>query len=235
MIADEGTFKGHTTRERSLLFKYFDKFTVLFNAITQEFKTSYDTDPPVNGSIDIDRTFRERQCSFYTYSCKAIRSVREYACRHIYLRIFDTTPGASTRDLGYVIPPDKCSDINLSRKRREALKDYHSVEITTVGSVKKQGGCGVGGGSRFYGGEVYNSKTDKNLWESPWIKACSSEEAEEQLRSRCVFWSAYRIGHAQSCETKLRQYFERGMRARRNGMRRLAGSNCPSLDWCVKL
>jgi len=231
MFAAEGTFKGHTTRERSLLSKYFDRFTILFNAITQEFKTSYDTDPPVNGTIDIDRTFRSRQCSFYKYSCEAIRSAREYACRHIYLRFFDTTPLIIDRDLGYVVPPDTCNKINRSRKRREALKDYHSVEITTVESAKKHKGCGVFQRSRTYAAYVYNSKTEEYLWTSPSIEACSSE-AVTKLRFLCLRSYPARKRHVRRCKTSVRQHFEKGMSARRNGTRRLAGSNCPRLDWC---
>lgn len=170
-------------REKSLLSKYFDRFTILFNAITQEFKTSYNTQPPVNGSIDIDRTFRSRQCSFYRYSCEAIRSAREYACQHIYLRFFDTTP-LFDKDLGYAVPPDSCYNINLSRKRREVMKDYHSVEITTVGSAKKHKGCGIFKRSRSYAAYVYNSKTEEYLWESHSIEACSWE-AVAQLRHLC--------------------------------------------------
>lgn len=233
MIAAEGTFKGHTTRERSLLSKYFDRFTILFNAITQEFKTSYDTDPPVNGSIDIDRTFRSRQCSFYRYSCEAIRSAREYACRHIYLTFFDTTPLIFDRDLGYAVPPDTCNiKIDRSRKRREALKDYHSVEITTAGSAKKHKGCGVfQPKSRTYAAYVYNSKTGEYLWESRSIEACSWE-AETKLRYLCVTSSPARILHVRDCKNNVKEHFEKGMSKRRNEMREMAGSNCPRLDGC---
>lgn len=229
MLAAEGTFKGHTTREKSLLLKYVDRFTILFNAITQEFKTAYDTHPPVNGSIDIDSTFRSRQCSFYNYTFEAISSAREYACRHIYLKFFDLTPLFIDRDLGYVVPPDKCNEINRSRKRREALKDYHSVEITTVGSAKKHKGCGVGQRSRTYAAYVYNSKTEEYLWESPSFEACSGE-AVWKLRALCWESHPFRTRHVNRCKTNVRQNFEEGMSARRNEMKRLAGSNCPRLD-----
>lgn len=233
MLTAEGTFKGHTTRERGLLSKYFDRFTILYNAITQEFKTSYDTDPPVNGSIDIDRTIRSRQCSFYNYSCEAIRAAREYACRHIYLTFFDTTPLIFDRDLGYAVPPDTCNiKIDRSRKRREALKDYHSVEITTAGSAKKHKGCGVlQPRSHTYAAYVYNSKTEEYLWESRSIEACSWE-AETKLRYLCVTSSPARILHVRGCKNNVKEHFEKGMSARRNGMREMAGSNCPRLDWC---
>lgn len=232
MFAAEGTFKGHTPKERSLLLKYFDRFTVLFNSITEEFKKSYDTDPPVNGSIDIDRTFRSRQCSFYRYSCEAIRSAREYACRHIYLTFFDTTPKLFPDiDLGYVVPPDKCIEINRLRKRREAMKDYHSVEISTVGSAKKNKGCGFAQRSRTYAAYVYNNKTEEYLWKSRSIEACSWE-AVAKLRYLCVTSSPARKRHVRGCKTNVRRHFEEGMSARTNGMRRMAGSNCLRLDWC---
>ena len=228
MLGAEGTFKGHTIREKSLLSKYFDRFTILFNAITQEFKKSYDAHPPVNGSINIDSTFRRRQCSFYKYSFEAIRLAREYACRHIYLRFFDTTP-LFDRDLGFVVPPDKCNKISLSRKRREALKNNHSVEITTVGIAKKHKGCGVGQRSRTYAAYVYNSKTEKYLWESSWIRVCSWE-AESELRTLCLQSFPVRQQKVRSCKTNVRENFEEGISARTNGMRRLAGSDCPRLD-----
>lgn len=225
MLAAEGTFKGHTTREKSLLLKYFDRFTILFNAITHLFKTSYDTDPPVNGTIDIDRTIRSRQCSFYRYIGEAIPAAREYACRHIYLKFFDTTPVFWDRDLDYAVPPNTCNQINRSRKRREAFKDYHSVEITTVGSAKKHRGCGPLRRSRTYAAYVYNSKTEEYPWESRSIVACSWE-AVGKLRSLCVRSYPVRERHVRDCKTNVRQNFEEGMSERRNEMMRLAGRNC---------
>ena len=230
MLVAEGTFKGHTTRDQSLLLKYFDRFTILFNAITQEFKTSYDDHPPVNGSIDIDGTFRTRQCSFYNYTFEAISSAREYACRHIYLRFFDLTPTFIDRDIGYGVPPHKCNEINESRKRREALKDYHGVEIATVGSAGKRKGCGIPKRSRTYAAYVYNYKTKKYLWESSPFEACSEGEAVGKLRALCWQSRPVREHHVKPCKANVRQNFEDDMSARRNEMRRLAGSNCPRLD-----
>ena len=87
MMEAEGTFKGRSLREKSLLLKYFDRFTILFNAVTQKFKTSYASYPPQNGTINIDRTFRQRQCSFYRYQCEALVYAREFACRDLYVTL----------------------------------------------------------------------------------------------------------------------------------------------------
>ena len=48
MLLAEGTFKGNTRRTKSLFLKYFDRFSILFNAVTDEFKTSYAAHPPAS-------------------------------------------------------------------------------------------------------------------------------------------------------------------------------------------
>ena len=105
MLGEGEHFKGRTLRERSLLLKYFDRFTMLFNSLTQELRTSLATHPPTNGEINIEETFRDRQCDYYKHLCRSKKLTEQiYGCRHIHVRLTDTTP-IFDRDEGYAIPP----------------------------------------------------------------------------------------------------------------------------------
>jgi len=229
MIEAEGTFKGRSSREKSLLLKYFDRFTILFNAVTEKFKTSYASHPPQNGTINIDRTFRQRQCSFYRYQCEALANAREFACRDLYVTLFDSTP-LLDRDLGYRVPPQRCYDINSNKKRSTLLKGNHSLDISSEGSLEKRKGCGFFQKSRSYQAWLYNSTTEDYIWESRTEEACSREEAVKKLWELCRRGLVERSRRIQPCKNYVKADFEDDLVRRLREMRRMG--NCASVKYC---
>lgn len=240
MLQAEGKFKGNTRRTKSLLLKYFDRFTMLFNSVSEEFKKAYEVHP-TEGTINIDATFKERQCSFYRYQCLAILVAREYACRYVYVVLYDTTPAPDQQIPGYRFPPQYCSDIVAPSKKHDLLIGNHSqASLPKTVREEKPGelstrGCPVPVGfRRDYKAKVYDSKSGNYLFTSATVSACNSNQQVAALKEVCRDAAAARSRRLGPCRNAVKANFEEGMEERVNKMRILAGErDCPRRPLCL--
>ena len=229
MLQGENAFKGNTMQKQSILLKYFDRYVILFNALSKELQDSIAANPPSNGSIRIDFTFRERQCSFYNYMCEARLQALMHGCRHIHVILKET--GLSfgrTKDLGYKFPPQRCSDINLDRKR-DFISDFE-LEGSDNESGSKRGmrGCGPLRKSRDYTFYIYNSKTGEEIEKSSF-SSCGGISNDVLIKCQSAMNDT--VPYLEKCWDNYEVKFEEGLQDRIKGLKTLTGW-CNFNRWC---
>ena len=243
MLLAEGTFKGNTRRTKSLFLKYFDRFSILFNAVTDEFKTSYAAHPPASGTINIDNTVAQRQCGFYHYQCLANLLARDYACRYIHVVLFDITPAPDQQISGYQFPPQFCHEIRAPSRKRKPRSGNDSDVFFHEGkpegkaralNASSRDRCSPPFGlERRYVAKVYNSKTGQYLWTSASEPACDTATQVRAMKEVCQDGMAMRGRLTRQCRNGIKENFEEGIEDRINKMRDLAGhSRCEMRPLC---